>query len=110
MTIEWEDFQRVDLRVGTVERVELFPEARRPAFKMWIDLGELGVRKTSAQLTGLYRADELVGRQVLCVCNFRPKQIGPFLSEVLVTGLVIGAEQVVLVQPDRPVPNGTRLA
>jgi tRNA-binding protein len=110
VTISWDDFTRVELRVGTVLRVEAYPEARRPAYKLWVDLGELGVRKSSAQITRLYSAEDLVGRQVLCVCNFPPKQIGNFMSEVLVTGLVVDAEQVVLVQPERPVPNGTRLA
>jgi tRNA-binding protein len=108
--ISWSDFERVELRVGTIVRVEEFPEARRPAWKLWVDLGEeLGVRRSSAQLTELYRADELVGRQVICVTNFPEKQIGPFISQVLVTGFPT-ATGVVLASPDRPVPNGSRLA
>lgn len=110
MPITWQEFETVELRAGTVVRVEPFPEARRPAYQLWIDLGELGEKKSSAQLTGLYTPEQLVGRQVLCVCNFAPKQIGPFRSEVLVTGFVVGEGQVVLAQPDRPVPNGCRLA
>jgi tRNA-binding protein len=108
--ISWSDFERVELRVGTIVRVEEFPEARRPAWKLWVDLGEeLGVRRSSAQLTELFRADELVGRQVICVTNFPEKQIGPFISQVLVTGFPT-ANGVVLATPDRPVPNGSRLA
>ena len=111
MSITWADFERVELRVGTIVRAEAFPEARRPAYKLWVDLGDqLGVRPSSAQITQCYRLADLVGRQVLCVCNFPPKQIGRFMSEVLVTGLLVDEERVVLVQPERPVPNGTRLA
>lgn len=114
-TINWEDFQKVELRVGTILRVEPFPEARKPAYQIWVDLGpELGVKKSSAQLTDLYEKESLVGTQVLCVCNFPPRQIGPFRSEILITGLVLdeGERQgnVVLVRPDQKVPNGIRLA
>ncbi len=109
--LTWKDFERVELRVGTITRVEDFPEARRPAFKLWVDLGELGIRKSSAQITKLYKPSELVGRQVLCVCNFPPKQIGPLVSEILVTGFLLPDDGgVVLLSPDRPVPNGTRLS
>jgi tRNA-binding protein len=109
-TIAWADFERVELRAGTIIRVEGFPEARHPAWRLWVDLGEeLGVRTSSAQITTLYDEGDLVGRQVLCVTNFPPKQIGPFLSEVLVTGFVTGAG-VVLAGPERSVPNGARLA
>lgn len=110
-TIEWADFQKVMLAVGTVSRVEPFPEARRPAWKLWVDFGaEIGERKSSAQITDLYTAEDLVGRQVLAVVNFPPKQIGPFMSECLVTGFHDENGAVVLAGPDRPVPNGTRLA
>jgi tRNA-binding protein len=109
--IAWDDFEEVELRVGTVVRAEPFPEARKPALKLWIDLGtELGVKKSSAQIVALYRPETLVGRQVLCVTNFPPRQIGPFTSEVLTTGFYRAPGEVVLAVPDQPVPNGTRLA
>lgn len=109
-TIDWGDFTRVELRVGTVVRVEDFPEARKPAYKLWVDFGEeIGERKSSAQITDLYDKQELLGRQVVAVVNFPPKQIGPMRSECLVTGFYREDGAVVLAQPERPVPNGARL-
>jgi tRNA-binding protein len=109
--ISWQDFEQVELRVGTVTRAEPFPEARKPAYKLTVDFGaEVGVRRSSAQITDLYEPDELVGRQVLAVTNFPPKQIGPFMSECLVTGFVQADGSVVLAVPERPVADGSRLA
>ncbi len=110
MKITWQEFEKVELRAGTVVRVEEFPEARKPSYKLWIDLGQLGVMMSSAQVTKLYRREELLGKQVLCVTNFPPKQVGSFVSEVLTTGFVLDGGQVVLVCPERVVPNGMRLA
>ena len=108
--ISWDDFEKVELLVGTIRAVSAFPEARKPAYKLEVDFGdEIGVRRSSAQITELYEAEELVGRQVLAVVNFPPKQIGPFLSECLVTGVPDDEGRVVLVEPDRPVPNGAAL-
>lgn len=107
--ISWADFERVELRVGTIVRAEAFPEARKPAFKLWVDFGEAGVRQSSAQITVHYGTQDLIGRQVLGVLNFPPKQIGPFRSECLVCGFADEAGDVVLCQPERPVPDGSRL-
>lgn len=110
-TIEFEDFARVELRVGTVIEVEAFPEARQPAWRLRIDFGpEIGERKSSAQITDLYDRQSLLGRQVVAVINFPPKQIGPFRSECLVTGFHRADGAVVLCAPDGAVPNGSRLA
>lgn len=110
MTINYDDFLKVDIRVGTITAVEPFPEARKPAYKLTIDFGpEIGSRRSSAQITRHYTLDELVGRQVLGVVNFPPKRIGPFTSEVLCLGLPDAEGEVVLVGPGQGVPNGGRL-
>jgi tRNA-binding protein len=109
-TITYGDFERVDIRVGTITDAQPFPEARKPAFKLTIDFGpEIGTKKSSAQLTVHYRTDQLIGRQVCAVVNFPPRQIGPFMSEVLTLGMPDGDEAVVLVRPDFKVPNGGKL-
>ncbi|HEY7141188.1 MAG TPA: tRNA-binding protein [Methylomirabilota bacterium] len=107
--ITWSDFERVDMRVGTVVRAEPFPEARKPAYKLWIDLGPLGERRSSAQITDRYRPEDLLGRQVVCVVNFPPKQIGPFVSEVLVLGAYGDGGEVILLRPDDDVERGSRI-
>ena len=110
-TIGWSDFEKVELRIGTIIDVEDFPEARKPAYKLKVDFGdEIGVKKSSAQITDLYEKDDLMGRQVLAVINFPPKQIGPMRSECLVTGFNREDGVVVLARPDSKVPNGARLA
>ena len=110
MTITHDDFDRVDIRVGTVLDAQPFPEARKPAIKLWIDFGgSLGVKKSSAQITVHYTAEGLVGRQVCAVVNFPPRQIGPFMSEVLTLGMPDADGAVVLVAPTLPVPNGGKL-
>ena len=108
--IDYADFRRVDVRVGTIVAVEPFPEARRPALKLQIDFGPaIGLKKSSAQIVRNYRSETLVGRQVAAVVNFPPKQIGRFMSEVLVLGFPDSAGEVVLIQPTQAVPNGGRL-
>ena len=109
-TIEFADFERVDIRVGTIVEAEPFPEARKPAFKLKIDFGpEIGVKKSSAQITVHYRPEEPVGRQVLGVVNFPPRQIGPVRSEVLTLGFEDEAGAIVLAATERPIPNGKKL-
>ena len=107
--IHWQDFQQIEIRTGTIIKAEKFPEARKPAYILTVDLGECGIKKSSAQITEIYSVEELVGRQVVCVINFPPKQIGPVMSEVLVTGFPNDSVHVVLAVPDKHVPNGSRL-
>jgi tRNA-binding protein len=109
-TIQWSDFEQVELRVGTIVEVHEFPEARKPAWKLRVDFGaQIGVKTSSAQITALYGKEDLIGRQVIAVVNFPVKQIGPLRSEVLVTGFHDSEGRVVLTQPERSVPNGAKL-
>ena len=110
MTITYDDFQAVDVRVGTITRTEPYPEARKPAIKLWVDFGpEIGEKRSSAQITVHYKPEELIGKQVLAVVNFPPRQIGKFISEVLVLGLPDAAGEVVLIGPDQSVPIGGKM-
>ena len=110
-TITFEAFQAVDIRAGTVIRAEPFPEARKPAIKLWVDFGaEIGEKKSSAQITDHYTPEALIGRQVMAVVNFPPRQIGPFMSEVLVLGFPDEVGSIVLAAPDHEVPSGARMA
>ena len=108
-TIDFTEFQRIDLRIGTIIRAEVFAKTNKPAYKIWVDLGILGIKKSSAQITFHYKPEDLLGRQVLCVCNFPPKQIADFMSEVLVTGFDDGSGQIVLASVDKNIPNGSKL-
>lgn len=109
--ITWADFEKVDIRVGTIIKAESFPEAKKPAYKVWVDLGEkIGVKKTSAQITVNYTQEQLIGRQVQCVINFPKKQIGNFMSEVLITGYADENGGIVLASVDKHVPNGAKLS
>lgn len=108
--ITYADFLKVDIRVGTIIEAQQFPEARKPAYQLRVDFGpEIGIKKSSAQITQHYRPEDLVGKQVVAVVNFPPKQIGPFISEVLVLGLSDSEESIVLVSPDQRVVNGQKL-
>lgn len=109
-TIDWDEFEKVEIRVGTIVEADEFPEARKPAYKLRIDFGEdIGLRKSSAQITDLYTSEELVGRQIVAVVNFPAKQIGPMRSECLVTGFAREDGAIVLISPDSAVPNGAKL-
>lgn len=107
--LQQSEFEKVDIRVGVVTEAREFPEARRPAYRLWIDFGPLGIKRSSAQITRHYQPQELVGRRVVAVVNFAPKQIGPFISEVLVLGAYDEDGEVVLLQPDRAVAPGARI-
>jgi len=107
--ITYDYFEKVDIRVGKIIKVEDFPEARKPAYKLWIDFGSFGIKKSSAQITKFYRKDDLMGRLIIAVMNFPPRQIADFMSEVLVLGVILDTDEVVLVQPDSDVPLGKRI-
>jgi tRNA-binding protein len=107
--IDWSVFEQLDIRVGTIVKAEEFAAARKPAYKIWVDLGPLGTKKSSAQITEHYNIKELVGKQVVCIVNFGDKQIGPFLSQVLVTGFADDNGHVILTTVDKKVRNGAQL-
>lgn len=109
MRLSWAEFEKVDIRVGIVVDAQPFPEARRPAYKLWVDFGPLGVKRSSAQITPRYALGDLVGRRVIAVVNFPPKQIGPFVSEVLVLGAYDDRGEVILLRPDFEVAPGARI-
>ena len=110
-TISWSDFEKVELRIGTVIKAEDFPEAKKPAYKLWIDFGDgIGVKKSSAQLTVLYKKEEVLGKQVLCCINFPPKQVANFISECLTCGFIGDNGEIALAIPERKVKNGAKLA
>ncbi len=109
-TIDYEDFDKIEIRVGTVIKAEPFEKARKPSYKIWVDLGEeIGIKKSSAQVTFFYHPVDLVGRQVLCVCNLKPMQIADFMSEVLITGFKSSEGEIVLASVERNVANGAKL-
>ncbi|MBW4591809.1 MAG: tRNA-binding protein [Brasilonema angustatum HA4187-MV1] len=107
--ISYDDFEKVEIRVGKVIQVEDFPQARKPAYKLWIDFGDLGVKKSSAQITKIYQKQDLTDKLILAVTNFSPRQIADFMSEVLVLGVVLDDAEVVLIQPEKEVPLGKRI-
>lgn len=107
--IDWDDFEKIDMRLGTITAVVDFPKAKKPAYQLTIDFGELGIKKSSAQITGVYTKEALIGKQVIAVVNFKPKQIANFVSECLVLGVYNQDNKVVLLQPSQPVTNGCRI-
>ncbi|MFM9909801.1 MAG: tRNA-binding protein [Chitinophagaceae bacterium] len=109
MTITWDDFSKIDIRAGTITEVRDFPKAKKPSYQLKIDFGELGYKQSSAQLTTLYNKEELLGKQVVAVVNFPPKQIANFFSECLVLGIYTDKNEVILLAPDRKVENGWRI-
>ena len=109
MTISWDDFEKVDIRVGTILEVTDFPKAKKPAYQITIDFGELGLKRSSAQVTHIYAKEELLGKQVVAIVNFPPKQIANFFSECLILGVYTDKNEVVLLQPERKVANGWRV-
>ncbi|MDD5486766.1 MAG: tRNA-binding protein [Dehalococcoidales bacterium] len=108
--VNFEDFNKLDIRIGKIIKAEVFPEARNPSYKLWIDLGELGIKKSSAQITRLYQTAELAGKYVVTIANFPPKSIAGFTSEILVLGVVLENGDCVLLEPDRPVKPGKRVS
>lgn len=108
-TINWADFDKIDMRVGTILSATIFPNAKKPAYQLTVDFGELGIKKSSAQITALYEAEKLIGQQVIAVINFPPKQIANFFSECLVLGIYDENKNVVLLQPQQPVSNGLKI-
>jgi len=107
--ISWQDFQKIDIRVGTIREVKDFPKAKKPAYQLLVDFGELGIKKSSAQITALYRKEEMLGKQVVGIVNFPSKQIAGFFSECLILGVYTDKNEVVLLQPDRTVANGCKI-
>lgn len=108
-SINWDDFAKIDIRIGTIIKAEVFAEAKKSAYKLVIDFGEIGLKKTSAQITKLYNCKDLIGKQVLAVINFPPKQIGPFMSECLLLGAIGDNNEVTLISPDLSVSNGLKI-
>ena len=109
MSITWDDFEKIDVRAGTITEVKDFPKAKKPAYQLTVDFGDIGIKKSSAQITQLYSKDELIGKQVVAVVNFPPKQIANFLSECLVLGIYTDKKEVVLLTPDKKVANGWKM-